>query len=161
MSMSSSSPSFPVWDVFLSFYGKDTRRNFIASLYVALDQAGILTFRDDPELTPGQDLSSGLVTTIRESKKFIVVLSKNYACSSWCLNELVEILRSCKINNNQVIPIFYYVNPSDVRHQRRSFAKPFDGHERRYSNDTINKWRSALAQIADMSGFHLTKDATE
>lgn len=150
-------PTFPVWDVYLSFYGNDTATNFTASLYFALDQAGILTYRDDPQLRQGQDAAN-----IRDSKKFIVVLSENYACSPCCLDELVEILSSCNINNNQIIiPIFYYVSPLDVRYQTRSFGTAFEGHDRRYSVDTVNQWRSALAQIADLSGYQLNKYANQ
>ncbi|XP_017225294.1 TMV resistance protein N-like [Daucus carota subsp. sativus] len=104
--------SSPLWDVFLSFYGKDTRRNFISHLYYALDQAGIVTFRDDPALEKGQDIPSALRHAIKHSKMFVVVISENYARSSWCLDELVEIL-SCKRTKTQVVPVFYYVDPSD------------------------------------------------
>ncbi|KAL8128336.1 hypothetical protein AgCh_015067 [Apium graveolens] len=157
-SPSSSSP--PTWDVFLSFYGKDTRRNFIAHLYFALDQAGILTFRDDPALEKGEEISSGLRTAIKSSKKFVVVISENYARSPWCLDELVEIL-GCKNLENQVVPVFYYVDPSAVRRQKESFGIALELHKKRYSLNIIEKWRSALAEVAALSGYHLKKDADE
>ncbi|KAL8127303.1 toll/interleukin-1 receptor-like protein [Apium graveolens] len=105
------------WDVFLSFYGKDTRRNFVANLYFALDQAGIQTFRDEPALEKGERITPGLLNAIKDSKMFVVVISENYARSSWCLDELVEIL-SCQGTQNQVIPVFYYVDPTDLRYQK-------------------------------------------
>ncbi|XP_017225560.2 disease resistance protein RPV1 [Daucus carota subsp. sativus] len=146
--------SFPPWDVFLSFRGQDTRKNFIGHLYHALDQAGIVTFRDDPALEKGQEISSGLREAIRTSKMFLLVISKNYADSSWCLDELVEIL-SCKRTNNQVIPVFYYVNPSDLRHHTGSFGVALKKHRKRHSVDRIQKWKSALTEVADLSGYHL------
>nr|XP_017225564.1 PREDICTED: TMV resistance protein N-like [Daucus carota subsp. sativus] len=146
--------SSPLWDVFLSFRGQDTRKNFIGHLYLALDQAGIVTFKDDPALEKGQEISTGLRKAIRKSKMFVVVISKNYADSSWCLDELVEIL-SCKRTKNQVIPVFYYVNPSDLRSHTGSFGVALKTHEKRHSVDRIQKWKSALTEVAGLSGYHL------
>ena len=146
--------SSPLWDVFLSFYGKDTRRNFISNLYYALDQAGIVTFRDDPALPKGEKISSGLCHAIRTSKMFVVVISENYARSSWCLDELVEILSS-KRKRNQVVPVFYYVNPSDLRHHKGSFGVALEKHKKRHSANRIEKWKLALAEIADLSGIRI------
>ncbi|KAL8128283.1 hypothetical protein AgCh_015022 [Apium graveolens] len=157
---SSSSSAPPKWDVFLSFYGKDTRNTFTSHLYSALDQQGILTFRDDPALDKGQEISSALLEAIKQSKIFIVVLSENYARSPWCLNELVQILK-CKTTQIQVIPVFYYVDPSDVRHQKGSFREALNGHRKRHSIDMIEKWTSAISEIAALSGHHLRKEANE
>ncbi|WOH15770.1 hypothetical protein DCAR_0935316 [Daucus carota subsp. sativus] len=151
--------SSPPWDVFLSFRGKDTRPNFISHLHHALDQAGIVTFKDDLALSKGEEISTRLRQAIRDSKMFVVVISKNYADSSWCLDELVEIL-SCKRTNNQVIPVFYYVDPSDLRHHKGSFGVALKKHKKRHSVDKIDKWKSALTEIAALSGYHL-KDAKE
>ncbi|KAL8128315.1 hypothetical protein AgCh_015054 [Apium graveolens] len=157
---SSSSSAPPTWDVFLSFYGKDTRNSFTSHLYSALDQQGILTFRDDPALDKGQEISSALLEAIKQSKIFIVVLSENYAHSTWCLNELVQILK-CKTTEFQVIPVFFYVDPTDVRYQKGSFREALDGHKRRHSVAMIEKWKSALSEIAALSGHHLRKEANK
>ncbi|XP_017225293.2 disease resistance protein RPV1 [Daucus carota subsp. sativus] len=85
---------------------------------------------------------------------FVVVISENYARSSWCLDELVEILSS-KRKRNQVVPVFYYVNPSDLRHHKGSFGVALEKHKKRHSANRIEKWKLALAEIADLSGYHL------
>ena len=90
---------------------------------------------------------------------FVVVISENYARSSWCLDELVEILSS-KRKRNQVVPVFYYVNPSDLRHHMGSFGVALEKHKKRHSANRIEKWKLALAEIADLSGYHL-EDAEE
>ncbi|CAK7354292.1 unnamed protein product, partial [Dovyalis caffra] len=143
------------YDVFLSFRGKDTRKNFTDHLYTALLQAGIYTFRDDNELTRGDEISKHLLEAIQESKISIVVFSKGYASSRWCLNELVEILECKKRNTDQILlPIFYDINPSDVREQVGSFAKAFDKHEERFK-EKAKQWREALEEAGNLSGWNL------
>jgi hypothetical protein len=85
---SSSSPQ-PNWnyDVFLSFRGEDTRKNFTDHLYFALRDAGIKIFIDDNELRRGEDLTSELLRAIQGSKISVIVFSTNYAASRWCLEE--------------------------------------------------------------------------
>ena len=78
-STSSSPPSS--WDVFLSFHGGDTRGSFTAHLYKALHDAGVRTFRDEPELRTGEEISGGLFNAIHGSKMCVVVLSENFASS--------------------------------------------------------------------------------
>jgi hypothetical protein len=109
------SPSEPRWnhDVFLSFRGKDTRKTFTDHLYTALVHAGIHTFRDDDELPRGNHISNELLKAIQGSRVSIVVFSKGYASSSWCLDELVEILHCKNTIGQTFLPIFYDVNPSD------------------------------------------------
>ncbi|RVW38660.1 TMV resistance protein N [Vitis vinifera] len=56
------------YDVFLSFRGRDTRRNFTDHLYTTLTASGIQTFRDDEELEKGGDIASDLFRAIEESR---------------------------------------------------------------------------------------------
>ncbi|GJR62025.1 NB-ARC domains-containing protein [Tanacetum coccineum] len=83
------------YDVFVSFRGEDIRRNFMDHLFNDFKQKGIFAFRDDNELPKGEDISPRLYKAIEESRFLIVIFSKNYASSSWCLRELVKILQ-CK-----------------------------------------------------------------
>ncbi|GJU21045.1 NB-ARC domains-containing protein [Tanacetum coccineum] len=61
----------------------------------------------------------------------IVIFSKNYASSSWCLQELVKILECKQIEDpkHEVRIIFYDAKPDVVRTQKRSYAKAFARHE--------------------------------
>ncbi|BFG15414.1 hypothetical protein CerSpe_016890 [Prunus speciosa] len=156
----SSSASFTKsrkYHVFLSFRGLDTRSNFTGHLYSALCQHGINTFMDDDELGRGEEISSTLLTAIEDSKISVVVFSKNYASSNWCLDELVKIL-DCKGSKQQlVIPVFYKVNPSDVRNHRGSFGDALANMECKYKDnmEKVNRWRAALSQATNLSGFTL------
>ncbi|KDO42841.1 hypothetical protein CISIN_1g048539mg, partial [Citrus sinensis] len=98
------------YDVFLSFRGEDTGDNFTSHLFAALPNRG-------------DEISLALLNAIEASKISIVIFSKNYASSKWCLDELVKILECKNCNGQMVVPVFYHVHPSDVRNQTGSFAK--------------------------------------
>lgn len=161
----STSSSHQGWNyhVFVSFRGKDTRNTFTGHLVAALKQTGLRIFIDEDELPRGEEISLQLRKAIRESRICIVVFSKNYASSKWCLDELVEILECKKHTGNIVYPVFYNVNPSDARYQRSDFADIFAGHEQRLvskiERQKIETWRSALSETADLSGYCLKTDA--
>ncbi|XP_016651016.1 PREDICTED: disease resistance protein TAO1-like [Prunus mume] len=162
---SSSAPFTKSWKyhVFLSFRGFDTRSNFTSHLYSNLRLQGINTFMDDDELRRGEEISNALLTAIEGSKISVVVFSENYASSKWCLDELVKIL-DCKESNQQlVIPVFYKVNPSNVRNHRGSFGDALGNMERKYEDemDKVKKWRAALSQEAALSGFPLDEHRSE
>ncbi|RVW95026.1 TMV resistance protein N [Vitis vinifera] len=98
------------FEVFLSFRGEDTRNNFTDHLFINLDGMGIKTFRDD-QLERGEEIESELLKTIEESRISIVVFSKNYAHSKWCLDELAKIM-DCREEMEQIVlPVFYHVDP--------------------------------------------------
>ncbi|MED6223667.1 hypothetical protein PIB30_076243 [Stylosanthes scabra] len=149
------------YDVFVSFHGKDTRCNFTGYLTDALDRKGILTFRDDIKLKKGEGIPSALVKAIEQSRIAVVVFSENYASSSWCLDELVEIIGCMKKKGQLVIPIFYSVNASVVRHQRESFGRSMEKHEARHDKETVNKWRIALKEAANLYEYKFIQQITE
>ena len=154
-SSSSSTPSIPqtsTYDVFLSFRGEDTRYNFTDHLYNALFNRGIRTFRDDK--IRGEGVDPELLKVIEESRSSIIVFSKNYARSPWCLDELVKIMECQKDLGHVVFPIFYHVDPSHVRKQTGSFGEAFVGHEYIWTDKTP-RWRTALTEAANLSGRHL------
>jgi hypothetical protein len=152
---SSSSPIRPRanYDVFLSFRGEDTRKTFTAHLCAALRRAGIITFMDD-RLRSGDEISLALVKAIEQSKISIIVFSKNYASSRWCLDELMKILECRETRGQQVLPLFYDVNPSEIRHQINCVGEAFLALEERFKDDEIKvqRWKTALTQVANLTG---------
>jgi hypothetical protein len=158
-SSSSSSFSSPFsfvsrWDVFLSFRGKDTRKTFTAHLYAALLRNGINTFIDDNKLRSGEEISPALVKAIEESEISIIVFSKNYASSQWCLDELVTILNCRKTRGQQILPLFYDVDPSEVRNQTNIVGEAFAKLEKRFKDDEmkVEGWKAAIKDVANLSG---------
>ncbi|XP_059665379.1 disease resistance protein RUN1-like [Cornus florida] len=165
MAAASSSSSYSLlrwnYDVFLSFRGEDTRKNFVDHLYMALHRGGIYTFKDDKKLEKGKSISSELLKAIKESRMAIIIFSKDYASSSWCLDELVEIIE-CKRTMRQIVwPIFYNVDPSDVRKQKGSFGEAFAKHEETFGEDKekVQRWRTTLVEAANLSGWDLNNIA--
>nr|XP_011457567.1 PREDICTED: TMV resistance protein N-like [Fragaria vesca subsp. vesca] len=160
---SSSSSSSPrsgklTYDVFLSFRGEDTRKNFTDHLYTALWQKGIHTFRDDEELVRGESIAPNLLKAIEESRYVIVVFSPNYADSAWCLDEVAEVADCMKEMGTKVLPVFYHVDPSEVRRQTgEHFGKAFEKHQKRYKKEPnkVQRWKDALFQVGNLSGWHL------
>ncbi|KAM6581873.1 hypothetical protein CsatA_005647 [Cannabis sativa] len=133
------------YDVFISFRGEDTRANFTSHLHKALKDGGIETYFDEDKLERGEEISKALLEAIEDSKISIVVFSKDYASSSWCLAELAHIIQCVERNTQIVVPVFYHVEPSDVRKQKGSYAEAFENHNKdHYDDATISKWRDAL-----------------
>ncbi|TYG96442.1 hypothetical protein ES288_A11G350900v1 [Gossypium darwinii] len=152
----SSSISKKEYDVFLSFRGEDTRTNFTDHLYKALKRSGIVTFRDDPKLDAGEEIAPELFKAIQQSWCSVIVFSETYAFSSYCMKELAEIVEQ-KNKGHKVFPIFYNIDPSDLRKQKGKVNEAFAQHEERYKKDRdkIQKWRKALTEVAEIKGWHL------
>ncbi|KAK9927285.1 hypothetical protein M0R45_024476 [Rubus argutus] len=164
-SLPSTEPSAPQWmyDVFLSFRGEETRKGIAFEIYDGLkNRGGIKTFMDDQELQAGAPISPSLLKAIEESRFAIIVLSPNYASSSWCLEELTKIV-DCMKDENRILPLFYHVKPSDVRHQKRSFEEAFTEHEKksRHEIEKLKKWRDALKTVSNFSGWDTQNFKTE
>ncbi|CAJ2634064.1 unnamed protein product [Trifolium pratense] len=160
-SVSSSRKMTWKYDVFVSFRGEDTRNNFTDHLFGAFHRKGIFAFKDDIKLKKGEDISSDLRKAIEGSQILIVIFSRNYASSTWCLREL-EKIAECKVLGQPVLPIFYDVSPSEVRKQSGDFEKAFMEHEDSFKEnlEEVQRWRRALTQVANLSGFDL-KDKPE
>ncbi|KAJ9558876.1 hypothetical protein OSB04_013490 [Centaurea solstitialis] len=161
------------YDVFLSFRGFDTRSSFTDHLYNTLVNANISTFLDDEEIETGLPLKPELETAIRASRASIIVLSQNYALSTWCLDELVLILKQqLRSPNYFVIPIFYHVEPTDVRKQQNSFGEAMAKHHKKMETQKnvekrsewaqkIEQWSEALTKVAGLKGEHIAKGRKE
>ncbi|CAF1780062.1 unnamed protein product [Brassica napus] len=179
---SSSSSSSLTWthDVFPSFCGGDVRKGFLSHLLEKLRSKGISPFIDDG-IDRGKPIGPELKKAIRESRIAIVLLSPNYASSSWCLDELVEIMKDrvkepdeleesmegrvkepdeleeimegSEKNQLKVIIIFYGVNPTDVRKQTGDFGKAFEKTCVGKEEQVIKAWRQALVDVANIAGY--------
>ncbi|XP_054810199.1 TMV resistance protein N-like isoform X2 [Prosopis cineraria] len=145
------------YDVFLSFHGEDTRLCFVSILRESLRQRGIRVFIDDEFIRTGEEITPALLKAIQESRIAIIVFSENYASSTFCLEELEKILECFKEEGRLIYPVSYYVDPSELRRPRGSYAKALAGLEKRFEDNIqkVQKWRLALFQAANLKGCHL------
>ncbi|XP_054795398.1 disease resistance protein RPV1-like [Prosopis cineraria] len=150
------------YDVFLSFRGEDTRATFTSHLY-SLSSAGIHVFKDDAVLPRGNPLSSELSRGIELSTISIIIFSKEYAGSRWCLNELSQIMELHRAQGRVVLPVFYGVGPSEVRNQISGFEEAFRDLIQRSSltEEEVLRWRTALREVASIAGFVVLNSRNE
>ncbi|XP_028771412.1 disease resistance-like protein DSC1 [Neltuma alba] len=149
--LESSSSSLKPSHVYISFRGDEETRKFMHSLLAALKAEGFRIFGDDKKLeTPGSNLPPHLLQAIRESWIWIVVFSKNYASSCWCLKELSQVLRiilsqdesqlSCADSSSSVFAHPLYA----VDAERQEMCEA--------DIDKVNRWRQALKRGFRVSG---------
>ncbi|GJS99475.1 Toll/interleukin-1 receptor domain-containing protein [Tanacetum coccineum] len=144
------------YDVFLSFRGEDTRNNFVGHLYHALEQKGIKTYRDDKKIEQGKTIKDQLIKSIEASRFYIIVFSKTYASSSWCLDELVKIMECQRTPEQTAYPVFYDVEPTHVRNKSGPCEEAFLRHE---NEEAAGKWIEAMKNAANLAGWELNKTA--
>ncbi|BFG38367.1 hypothetical protein CerSpe_246410 [Prunus speciosa] len=150
-----------MYDVFLSFRGEDTRKTFTDLLYWRLKRAFVDVFIDENELRGGEIIPDKLNQIIQRSRISVIIFSRRYADSIWCLEALEKIMECRRTLGQIVLPIFYDVDPSDVREQTGSFAEAFQKHEERFhgvkdKEEKIQSWRKSLTEAAGLDGLALS-----
>ena len=143
------------YDVFISFRGPDTRNTFVSHLHGHLSRKGISTFKDDKSLQKGESLSHQLLQAIQDSRLSIVVFSKDYASSTWCLDEMAAIDESGGTLKQGVFPVFYDIDPSHVRKQSGVYEDAFVLHAElfKHNPDKVSRWKRAMTSLAGSAGW--------
>ncbi|XP_059074189.1 disease resistance RPP13-like protein 4 isoform X1 [Cryptomeria japonica] len=153
--MESSSSSKKLYDAFINHRGPDVKQTIAFALYDSLEENGFWTFLDEEELQLGDSIPSAIQNAIYSSKVQIAIFSPRYAESSWCLNELVDMLKTKAL----FIPVFCDVKPYDLRYPHKGVYKDaFAEHEEkgRFSNETLNDWKAALRSSSVISGYEFS-----
>lgn len=159
------SPLSSLIDLYISFRGvdDDDTCKFIDPLFAALKSAleidGLSTFWDDKKLeTANSNIPPHLLRAIQQSCISVVVFSKTFASSVWCLQELSEIAARINDRRHTIIPIFYDVDPSEVRRQKNAYNQAFAEHKERFPADLdqIDKWRNSMTQVANLCGWDVS-----
>ncbi|XP_039169927.1 TMV resistance protein N-like [Eucalyptus grandis] len=146
----------PLYEVFVSFRGADMRRGITDFLYTMLIDVGISIFGDEEELEIGEEIHPQLIRKIEQCKISLPIISEKYASSKSCLMVLKQVLQCMDKKNHIIIPIFYYVHPTDVRHCRGPLAWALPEHQKRNGDGSfLYHWVSAFHRIRKLDGHHL------
>nr|BBB21220.1 SSB1A [Arabidopsis thaliana] len=111
-------------NVFSSFSSVDVPKSFLIRIRKELRRKGFEPLIDN-ETERCVSIGPELRNAITVSRIVIVVLSRNYALSPWCLDELVEIMKCKEELDQRVVPIFYNLDPIDVLKQTGDFGDNF------------------------------------
>lgn len=92
---------------------------------------------------------------IEESRMALVIFSSRYIESRLCLNELVKIKELMEEGKLLVLPIFYKVEPLDVKQLKGDFGVKFWDLWRINRDHHIIEWKEALKSVASIKGIYL------
>ncbi|CAN1232895.1 Toll/interleukin-1 receptor-like protein [Linum perenne] len=147
------------YDAFVSFRGLDVRERFVDHLYSAFKRKKVRAFKDDVDMIRGESVKEGIQHGIKNSRVYVFVLTENYASSTWCLDELVEIKQSSGNGEKKMIlPVFYGMLPKDVT---SCFKGDFDRHKEEYTYERVDGWLQAVSWIVGISGWVFMNDWSE
>lgn len=151
-SMAIPEPLLPPHQVFLNFRGDDVRYGFISHLEKALKIACVNVYIDKDEMK-GEDLNV-LFRRIEESKIAVVVFSKRYMESKWCLNELVKIKECVDEKKLVAIPIFFKVDPVELK---ELLDDACESRGNVHETHITEKWKVALKSVTSKMGLALNE----
>lgn len=118
------------FQVFINHREPDVKKTLASLIYHRLINCGLSVFLDRDEIRTGDTISFAISTAIQSASLHIAIFSETYAESKWCLDELLCILRSHHKRNTKVIPVFFDVEPTDLRHiENGRYAKAFENHQ--------------------------------
>ncbi|XP_010536679.1 PREDICTED: uncharacterized protein LOC104811622 [Tarenaya hassleriana] len=162
--LATSSSYVPKHKVFINFRGKEVRNNFLSHLKKALKGAEINAFIDVDDGV-GKDISD-LFVRIEESRIAVVIFSSDYCGSKWCMNELVRIMDCAQEGKLTVIPIFYKVEPGDVKRLKESSLRSMFGWVWEFLSvtdlvDDVTRWNQALAFVTKKRGLKYSTNCNE
>ncbi|GLJ45652.1 hypothetical protein SUGI_0960930 [Cryptomeria japonica] len=134
------------YDVFINHRGPDVKHTLAVTLYNTLSAMGLRVFLDKEELKLGDYLPKEIEEAMHSALLHIAIFSQNYAQSPWCLAELSYMLKT----GTQIIPIFYHLQPGDIRHEKGMYADAFSRHKKkgRYSSEKIQEWKNAVNRVS-------------
>ena len=71
--------------------------------------------------------------------------------------ELAKIVECTEKERLIVLPVFHYIDPSDVRNLKETFGEAFAKHEEHYKDNVeeVYRWKAALTQVAKIAGWDL------
>ncbi|XP_057856507.2 disease resistance protein Roq1-like [Cryptomeria japonica] len=146
------------WDIFINHRGSDMKYTLATTIYDKLHSMGLHVFLDEA----GDCIPAEIQHAITSATLQIAIFSVNYAQFPFCLAELSFMLKTGK----RIIPIFYHVDPSDLRwigQGKGKYAPAFSEYEKkgRYKSEKLDEWKGALHNSSFLSGYLVNNDEDE
>ena len=147
--------------MFVNVRGGDISTGFTDFLHNSLVAAGVRVFRDDGDLPMGEEIFGGLIQAIRSSKISIPVVSKDYAGSQSCLQQLAEMIKCQKIDGQLIFPIFYEVSVDEVQELNGRVGEALRWLNGTVDANTTRQWENALQYVAKIrwESHHVNENA--
>ena len=145
---------FENYDVFISHRGPDTKTGFVGFLYEGLKFVGLRPFLDCKSIDKGQESWTCIEHAIKTTPIAIIIFSKKFVESEWCLKELHLILETCGV---RVLPVFYKIKPWEVRFpEGGQLANTFAKLKERHAS-FIEQWKVDLGRASKLNGWEYEK----
>ncbi|KAH7403948.1 hypothetical protein KP509_15G002100 [Ceratopteris richardii] len=165
------------YNVFICHRGPDTKRNVVSVLQGMLHSKGIPCFVDY-RMDEGNDVNFAIRSAIDISLVHIVILSPTFTTSSWCLDEVLQIMNIQKTMSTsnkpprKVILVFYDVDSSMVRdmptlneryrEKMKGWAEALEGLLNlkgfKYETKTAFEWEELDTIVSDVEDFVISRD---
>ncbi|XP_014515215.2 TMV resistance protein N-like isoform X1 [Vigna radiata var. radiata] len=143
------------YDVLINFTGEDIHRKFVSHLNSVLSTVGLTTFLHHHNAVKSSHIQEPILSRCRVA---IVVFTQTYSQSAWCLNQLQQIINWHETYCRHVLPVYYEIQPSDVRLQKGDFGKALkETAQQTFSRQELehgmSRWRHALTKAANFFGW--------
>jgi len=144
-----------MYDVLINFSGEEIKKKFVSHLDSALSAVGFTTFLHHENAVKSTHIQQPILELCRVA---IIVFTKTYSESAWCLHQLQQIIQWHQTYSRHVLPIYYEIEPSDVRLQKGDFGKAFKAtaHQTfsgQQLEDAMSRWSHALTNAANIFGW--------
>lgn len=140
------------YHVFINHRGQDVKSTIATIIYGLLTQCHLSVFLDEPELENGDFFPETLQAAMSSALVHIAIFSERYAESPWCLAELSYMVKS----GAPIIPIFYHVDPTDLRRVHQGKGKYVDAFDKYVKKNRylgkLNEWKKALHKASFYKG---------
>jgi len=145
-----------MYDVLINFTGEDIlQRKFVSHLDYALSTVGFTTFLHHQNAVKPTHIQEPSLNRCRVA---IVIFTRTYSQSAWCLHQLQQIIKWQETYCRHVLPVYYEIEPSDVRLQKGDFGKAFKATaQQTFSgqelDQAMSRWSHALTKAANFFGW--------
>ncbi|XP_031501456.1 disease resistance protein RPV1-like isoform X2 [Nymphaea colorata] len=147
------------FEVFISFRWQDTANGFSWQLHEALKHRDIRAFLmdADADMLKTGNMMETASKAMNRAEVFIPIFSRGYAESTSCLEEIAKMVECKKL----MLPVFYDVEPRDVRNQKGPFEAAFKRYEKDEGLDKkkLKAWRDALKETGEFKGYDVQNEA--